>query len=114
MYYCFFVTKNGPIFATNNIVLARKKLIKAAEKFPMYEWSGFRMYISTDSHARNVIEEIRFTKKVWLTPNAYPSWGSKKTGSDTWREIVVEGSGFGQIVGMYPFSAPKKTITKKY
>lgn len=114
MYYCFFATKSKPIFATNNLVLARGKLIKAAERFPMREWGSFRMYISTDSQARNVIEEIRFTKKVWLNPDATPSWGSKKAKSNEWREIITDDFEYGMIVGTYPYSAPKKTITKKY
>lgn len=114
MYYCFFVSKSEPIFATNNIVLARKKLINAAQLFPKYEWSTFRMYIATDSAAKNIIEEIRFTKKVWLNADATPSWGSKKAKSGEWREIITDKSEYGMIVGTYPYTAPKRTITRKY
>lgn len=96
MYYAFI---NGePIIKTNDIVTARKQIIKRVERFPKYEWFSHKCFITTDAKGKNKVEEIAYTKKVWLNPDAYPVWGSKKKGSSVWREIVVDGNDIGYIV----------------
>ncbi len=117
MYYAFI---NGePIVKTNDIVTARKQIIKRVERFPKYEWFSHKCCITTDAKGKNKVEEIAYTKKVWLNPDAYPDWGSKKKGSSVWREIVVEGSWFGAIVPptaaamALPSKRAKKIVTKK-
>lgn len=119
MYYCFI--DGYLILKTNDMVEARKQIIKRVERFPKYEWSSHKCYISTDMKGKNKVEDIAYTNKVWLNPNAYPDWASKKKGSSVWREIVVDGDKewIGAIVpqsvaAMNLLSPrPKKKIVKK-
>lgn len=112
--------ENHPIVKTNDIREARKQVIKRVMKYPEHEWADFKCYITTDMDAKHKLEEIAYTNKVWLNPNASPDWASKKKGDSTWREIVVEGSWFGSIVAQstaalsLPSRKPKKKIIKKY
>ena len=90
MYYCFI--DGIPIVKTNDIVTARKQIIKRVERFPKYEWFSHKCFITTDAKGKSKVEEIAYTNKVWLNPNANPDWASKKKGSSKWREIVWDNS----------------------
>lgn len=118
MYYCFI--DGYLILKTNDMVEARKQIIKRVERFPKYEWSSHKCYISTDMKGKNKVEDIAYTNKVWLNPNASPDWASKKKGSSVWREICWDGSSDnGYIIPQsiaamnLDYKRPKKKIVKK-
>ena len=118
MYYCIF--HGQAILKTNDLVEARKRIIKRVMRSPKYEWFTYRYYISTDKEGKNKIEEIAYTNKVSLNPNAYPEWASKKKGSTTWREICWDGSSDdGYIIPQsiaamnLSYNRSKKKIVKK-
>lgn len=108
MYYVFI--SGIPVIKTNDIVTARKQLIKRVMRFPKYEWSSYRSYITTDAAGKNKTEEVVYANES-LNPNAYPMWWSRKKGSSYWREIVWDGSSDdGYIV---PQSIPAMNLNYK-